>query len=97
MYDELREKLASLCGLCYARGHVSATNGNVSARTPDNRGVVIKASGVSFANLTAGDMLFVSWDGDVFECDGPLRQSARRASIELHLHLNIYEIDGSAG
>lgn len=67
MYDEQRAELVSFCRLCYERGHVAGNSGNISTRTPDDNGIVIKASGVSFHNISPDDMLFVDWNGNAFD------------------------------
>lgn len=96
MYEALRDEIVEICRLSYDRGHVSATNGNISAKTPDDRGMIIKASGVCFARITADDLLFVDWAGDVLGC-GDMLPTARKPSIELALHACLYPIRKEAG
>lgn len=96
MYEKLRKELASLCKLCYDRGHVAATNGNISVRTPDGEGLLIKASGMNFGFLSAENILFVDWEGRAFECDD-MSPSSRRPSMELGIHAGIYLTRKDAG
>lgn len=96
MYESLREELAGLCRLCYDRGHVAATNGNVSARTPDGNGILIKTSGASFSDISPDDLLFVDWEGRAFDCDD-MSPAERRPSMELQLHAWIYPLRDDVG
>jgi L-ribulose-5-phosphate 4-epimerase len=64
-------------------GLVAWTSGNVSARDPSTGLVVIKPSGVPYADLTPASLVVVDGDGRVVE--GTLRPSSDTAS-----HLVIY-------
>lgn len=99
MYDELRAELVSFCRLCYARGHVAGNSGNISARTRDGEGIVIKSSGVGFHGITPDDMLFVDWKGAAFDCRdmSDARERGKRASVELCMHLSLYSLAGETG
>ncbi len=96
VYELLRDELANLCKLCYDRGHVAAANGNVSARTPDGNGILIKTSGTSFSDLSPDDLLFVDWKGRAFDCDD-MSPAERRPSMELQLHAWIYPLRDDVG
>lgn len=96
MFEKLREELTGLCRLCYDRGHVAAANGNISVRAPEDVGLLIKASGTSFAFLSAEDILFVDWEGRAFEC-ADMSPSRRRPSMELGMHAGLYLTRGDAG
>jgi L-fuculose-phosphate aldolase len=96
MYEELRNEIVRICRLSYDRGHVSATHGNISARTPDDRGIIIKVSGVSFSTITADDLLFVDWEGGVCDCDA-LAPSMLQPSMELRFHSWLYPLDDEIG
>ena len=96
MYDELRNEIVRVCHLSYNRGHVSAAQGNISARTPDDRGILIKVSGVSFATITPDDLLFVDWEGGVFDSD-TMAPSTRQPSMELRFHSWLYPLDDEIG
>src|SRR3954452_7654971 len=53
--------------------------GHVSARDPDGRGVWMKASALGFEEIGAGQVILVSWDGEVLEGDG-----RRHAEYPIH-------------
>lgn len=92
MYEEIRSEIIRICRLSYEMGHVAAAHGNISARTPDDKGIIIKVSGKSFATITEDDLLFVDWDGGVYDCD-TLAPSDKPPSMELQFHSWIYPID----
>lgn len=96
MYESLREELARLCRRCYDRGHVAATNGNISVRTPDGNGILIKVSGTSFADMSADGLLFVDWEGRAFDCE-EMSPAERKPSMELQLHSWIYPLREDVG
>ncbi|MBP9957804.1 MAG: class II aldolase/adducin family protein [Synergistaceae bacterium] len=85
MYDDLKQEILEISRLSYDRGYVAATNGNISACTPDGRGVLIKASGTSFAHLTMEDILLVDKEGRILE-----GSPGKKPSMELYLHLAVY-------
>lgn len=87
MYDDLKREILEISRLCYERGYVASTNGNISARTPDGRGILIKASGMSFVHLTEEDILLVDGEGRVLE-----GAAGQKPSIELFLHLAVYAV-----
>lgn len=98
MYDEQRAELVSFCRLCYERGHVAGNSGNISTRTQDGKGIVIKASGVSFYNISPDDMLFVDWNGNAFDCRdmSDARKGGKKPSMELWMHLGLYPPAGGS-
>lgn len=96
MYEDIREEIASLSRVCYSKGHVSAASGNMSARTSDGKGIVIKESGVSFANITADNILFLDWDGNVFDCSD-MSPTERKPSVETKMHMLLYEMSENVG
>jgi L-fuculose-phosphate aldolase len=96
MYEELRSDIVRIGRLSYGRGHVSAAQGNISARAPDNRGMIIKVSGVSFSTITTDDLLFVDWDGGVYDCES-LTPSTLQPSMELRFHSRLYSLDDETG
>lgn len=85
MYDDLKQEVLEISRLCYDRGYVASTNGNISVCTPDGRGVLIKASGKSFVHLAMEDILLVDHEGNVLE-----GLPGHKPSIELYLHLAVY-------
>jgi L-ribulose-5-phosphate 4-epimerase len=64
--------------------------GHVSARDPEGRGIWMKASGYGFDELTADQVILVSWAGDVLEGDGrrhleyPIHTELMRARPDVH-------------
>lgn len=75
--------------LFHSRGWVPATGGNFSARlTPDR--VLITASGGHKGELSAEGFLIADLDGKPLD-------SARKASYETLLHMQIYRHDSSVG
>lgn len=91
MYDEIRDDLVRICRLAHYRGLVSGAQGNLSVRTPDGRGILIKARGACFRTLTPLDLLFIDWRGGAFNTE-TLAPTTRRPSMELRMHLWLYEL-----
>lgn len=71
-------------------GLVTWTSGNVSGRDPETGLVVIKPSGVRYADLTPENMVVVDLDGTVVE--GPLRPSVDTAT-----HVYVYRHRSDVG
>ena len=65
--DELRLTVAALHQELVRNGLVAWTSGNVSARVPGEKLMVIKPSGVSYEELTAASMVVCDLDGEVVE------------------------------
>jgi L-ribulose-5-phosphate 4-epimerase len=65
----LRDQLAQLHGELVRYGLVVWTAGNVSARVPGEDLLVIKASGVSYDELSADAMVVCDLHGTVVDCD----------------------------
>ena len=65
--SQLRETVAHLHGELTRNGLVTWTAGNVSARVPDQRLLVIKPSGVPYDELTPENMVVCDLDGKVVE------------------------------
>jgi L-ribulose-5-phosphate 4-epimerase len=65
----LREVLLQLHLELPRQGLVAWTSGNLSARVPDEDLMVIKASGVPYADMTAADMVVCDFDGELVEGD----------------------------
>lgn len=91
MYDDIRDEMMDICRAAYADGHVVATCGNASVRTPDGKGILIKASGTSFRTLQAEDILLVDWKLGAYSADS-LAPTTSRPSIELRFHLGLYHL-----
>jgi L-ribulose-5-phosphate 4-epimerase len=76
--DELRAAVAGLHSELTRYGLVAWTAGNVSARVPGHDLMVIKPSGVSYDDLTAGSMVVCDLDGALV--DGDLSPSSDTAA-----------------
>jgi L-ribulose-5-phosphate 4-epimerase len=83
MLEQLKEQVWKLHMELPRNGLVVWTGGNVSARDPETNLVVIKPSGVLYADLRPEDHVVLNLDGDIIE--GSLKPSSDTAS-----HLYIY-------
>jgi len=83
MLEALRDIVCAMNKELTRKGLVTMTSGNVSGRDPETNLVVVKPSGVSFDDLTPGDMVVVDLQGNVVE--GRLKPSVDTAT-----HLVIY-------
>lgn len=95
MYEEIRDDIVTIARRAYSMGYAPACSGNISVRTPDGNGFVIKASGASFADMEPDDMLFVDWQGMASECGGATLPD-RHPSIETPLHAGLYRVCDNA-
>jgi len=80
----LREELATVCVKAYNRGLSSGAGGNISARHQGGDVVVVTASGISFRDVTAENLIVVDLDCNVVEGEG-------RPSKEIKWHCGIYK------
>ncbi|WP_163509566.1 L-ribulose-5-phosphate 4-epimerase [Fodinicola acaciae] len=67
MFDRLRAEVAALHAELTGHGLVAWTSGNVSARVPGEDLMVIKPSGVRYAELTADAMVVCDLDGNLVD------------------------------
>jgi L-ribulose-5-phosphate 4-epimerase len=89
--DAVRRNVAELHEELTRNGLVVWTQGNISERVPDSELVVIKPSGVAYADLSPEAMVVVDLDGNVV--DGDLSPSSDTAT-----HLYVYrELDWVGG
>lgn len=88
MFDELKQMMLKVARTAYSRGHVSGSQGDLSVRTPDGRGILITASGVQFWEMEASDILFLDWDRGTYDAE-TLAPTARRPSAEARYHLDL--------
>jgi L-ribulose-5-phosphate 4-epimerase len=80
--DAVRGNVARLHDELTRNGLVAWTQGNISERVPDSDLVVIKPSGVSYAELSPESMVVVDLDGDVVEGDlSPSSDTATHAYV----------------
>jgi len=82
--ERLRQRVAATCRRAYRLGLTVGTSGNVSCRVPGTDRVLIKATGLSLARVTAREVLLVDLEGHVLE-DSPFSPSKER-----HFHLEVY-------
>lgn len=81
--DGLATQVAWSCRILAAHGYEDLTLGHVSARENDAPGVMwIKRKGVSLAEVTPGDVLRTSIDGDI--------ENASDMHLEAVLHTEVY-------
>ena len=82
MIPALRRDVALGCHILATEDQGDFVWGHVSARDPDGRGVWMKAAGYGFDELTAEQVILVSWDGEVLEGDG-------RRHLEYPIHTEL--------
>jgi L-ribulose-5-phosphate 4-epimerase len=78
----LRAEVALGCRILGGEDQGDLVWGHVSARDPGGRGVWMKAAGLGFDEMTADEVMLVSWDGDVLEGDGK-----RHSEYAIHTEL----------
>jgi L-fuculose-phosphate aldolase len=80
--DELRRQVAIGCAILDREEQGDLIWGHVSARDPQGRGVWMKASGLGFDEITAEEVILVSWDGAVLHGE-------RRRHVEYPIHTEL--------
>ncbi|MBN9389120.1 MAG: class II aldolase/adducin family protein [Chloroflexi bacterium] len=83
-YRPIAEQVVQTAREMITKGLAYGVAGNVSARLPDNRGLLITPSGKNYGKLTAEDLCFVDWQGQVLE-------GSPRPSSELAIHTATYQ------
>ncbi len=83
LLPKLREQVCQLNLELPKNNLVAWTSGNVSARDPETGWMVIKPSGIMFADLTPENMVVLDLDGQVLEGD-------LKPSSDTYSHLYIY-------
>jgi L-ribulose-5-phosphate 4-epimerase len=83
MLKALREEVCALHAELPRNHLVAWTSGNISARDPETNLVVIKPSGIKFADLTPENMVVVDINGKIVEAD-------HKASSDTASHCYIY-------
>jgi L-ribulose-5-phosphate 4-epimerase len=91
--DMLRREVSALHAELVAHGLVAWTSGNVSARVPGEELMVIKASGVPYAQLTAEAIVVCDLYGDLVE--GSLAPSSD-AATHGYVYRHMPEVGGVA-
>lgn len=80
--DRVRADVALASRVIAAAGHEDAVWGHLSARDAEGRGVWMKGSGLGLAEVTPGDVVLVSWKGEVLDGE-------RRRHLEYPVHTEI--------
>jgi len=86
----LQEDVATGCRILATEDQGDFVWGHVSARDPGGRGIWMKAAGFGFDELTAAQVVLVSWDGEVLEGEGrrhleyPIHTELMRARPDVH-------------
>ncbi len=83
LLPELRRVVCDLHAELPKNNLVAWTSGNISARDPETGLVVIKPSGIKFVDLTPGNMVVVSVEGEIVE-------ATHKASSDTASHCYIY-------
>lgn len=83
LLPELRRTVCELHAELPKNNLVAWTSGNISARDPETGYIVIKPSGIKFADLTPENMVIVSAEGKIIEGD-------YKASSDTASHCYIY-------
>lgn len=91
MLEELRQIVCDLHAYLPANNLVAWTSGNISARDPATGLVVIKPSGIKFADLTPQNMVVVDIDGRVV--DGDFKASSDTAS-HCYIYRHMPQVNG---
>ncbi len=85
MSRAVREEVARLHQELVRNGLVVWTGGNVSARIPGADRFVIKASGVSYDDLTPESLVVCDLDGNLLEGTAPSSDTAAHAYVYRHM------------
>ncbi len=80
--EALRELVARGCNILGANGHDDYVWGHVSARDPQGRGIWMKASTYGFEEITANQVILVSFDGETLDGEHP-----RHAEWPIHTEI----------
>jgi L-ribulose-5-phosphate 4-epimerase len=91
LLPELRRIVCELHAELPKNNLVAWTSGNISARDPETGYVVIKPSGIKFADLTPENMVVVSLDGKIVE--GNYKASSDTAS-HCYIYRQIPNVNG---
>lgn len=91
----VRDEVARLHAELTRNGLVVWTGGNVSSRVPGAELFVIKPSGVSYDDLTAGNMILCTLDGEVVPgSSGSDRSPSSDTAAHAYVYRNMPEVGG---
>jgi ribulose-5-phosphate 4-epimerase/fuculose-1-phosphate aldolase len=89
-YESLRQQVVDYtCKLAY-EGFLKGTGGNISIRVPGENSLVITPSNKDYLSMTANDICVYSFDHE------PI-QGALKPSIEMSLHITVYQARPDVG
>ncbi len=83
---DLRAAIVEAGQVTYARGLLTASDGNISVRLPDGN-ILITPSGVGKGRLSPGDLLVIDPSGKVLK---PAEDPALHPTSEQPMHLEVY-------
>ncbi len=83
---ELRQEMVRIGRLMWERGHVAATDGNLSARLGTER-LLVTATGHSKGFLSVDDLVVIDLEGEPV---ASYRGRGQRPSSEILMHLEVY-------
>jgi len=89
-YDELRAEIIRTVQQLFEAGLITPTGGNVSARLPDDAGILITPTQLYKGGLAPEDVVHVGLDGRALD-------PSQVPSIETALHLKVYELRKRVG
>jgi len=81
---EARQQILQIVNELFTSGHLTATGGNVSSRSPDGETIWITASGLFKGGLDEASLVRIHWDGSVAE-------GTHKPSIEWRMHIRSYD------
>ena|SRR5690554_5936013 len=82
---KMKEELVRYSRMCYDRGMICATGGNISCRVPGEDAILIKGTGSAFSDMTVDDVVKIDLDGNHLE--GSVQKSK-----EWRFHAGIYKV-----
>ena len=88
-YQELKQRIINAAQLAEKDGLCRHKSGNFSICIRDEEKVLITPSGFYRSDLTVNDILVTDFDGNIIE-----NPNDRKASIELMMHIAVYEARG---
>ncbi len=91
--DRIRADVCALHSELLRWNLVTWTSGNISARVPDTELIVIKPSGIGYADLTPQSMVVCDLDGTVVDGD---HAPSSDADAHAHVYRAMPEVDGVA-
>jgi L-fuculose-phosphate aldolase len=82
--QQLREEILRASRMCFERGWIAASDGNVSVRLPDGR-ILVTPAGMCKGMLKCEDLVICNAEGKRLE-------GSRKPSTEIMMHLTVYRM-----